>query len=317
MTEKKIVAIVGATGGQGGGLARAILHDPSGGFSVRALTRRTGSDPALALARHGAEVVFADLDRVETLKRALDGAYAAFCVTNFWEHRSADRELAQARAIAHSAACAGTEHVIWSTLEDTRQWIPPDGDRMPTLLGRFNVPHFDAKGEANSEFTRLNVPTTFQLTSFYWDNFIGFPGMAPRRDASGVLTLAMPMGDKRLPGIAVEDIGRCAYGILRAGRVFIGQTVGIAGEHLTGLEIASALSRSLGQPVRYADVPPDVYRGLNIPRAEELANMFQFKRDFQDLFCGARSVERSRRLNPLLQSFEQWLADNGRRIRID
>lgn len=311
MTEKKTVAIVGATGAQGGGLARAILRDPSSGFSVRALTRRTASEPARALAESGADIVFADLDQAETLKRAFDGVHAAYCVTNFWEHGSPERELAQAAAMAHAVACAGTSHVIWSTLEDTRRWVPLDSDRMPTLLGRYKVPHFDAKGEANAEFIRRNVPATFLLTSFYWDNYIAFPGMGPRRDKSGVLTLTMPMGDKRLPGIAAEDIGRCAYGVLRAGSSYIGQTVGISGEHLTGAEIVSKMSRSIGEDVRYVDVSADEYRRLGFPGADDLGNMFQFKRDFQDVFCLARSVAHSRRLNPLLQTFDQWLGGNG------
>jgi uncharacterized protein YbjT (DUF2867 family) len=185
---------------------------------------------------------------------------------------------------------------------------------MPTLLGRYKVPHFDAKGEANAEFIRRNVPATFLLTSFYWDNYIAFPGMGPRRDKSGVLTLTMPMGDKRLPGIAAEDIGRCAYGVLRAGRSYIGETVGISGEHLSGAEIVSKMSRSIGEDVLYEDVSADEYRRLDFPGADDLGNMFQFKRDFQDVFCRARSVAHSRQLNPLIQTFDQWLGVNGRRI---
>lgn len=317
MTDKKIVAIVGATGAQGGGLARAILSDRSGPFSVRALTRRPTSGPAQCLAEQGAEIVAADLDRVETVKRAFDGAHAVFCVTNFWEHHSPDRELAQAQVLAQAAACAGNEHVIWSTLEDTRLWVPLGSCQMPTLKGRYKVPHFDAKGEANAAFTDRHVPATFLMTSFYWDNYIHFPGMGPRRDRSGVLTLTMPMGDKRMPGIAAEDIGRCAYGVLRAGGEYVGRTVGIAGEHLSGLEIASALSRSLGEPVRYADVTPEVYRQLEFPGADDLANMFQFKRDFEEAFRGRRTLELSRQLNPSLRTFEEWLAENGRRIPVD
>jgi uncharacterized protein YbjT (DUF2867 family) len=314
VTDTKVVAIVGATGAQGGGLARAILDDPSGEFSVRAVTRRPASERAAALARRGAAIVSADLDRPETLKPAFDGAHAVFCVTNFWEHGSPERETAQAAAMAHAAACAGNAHVIWSTLEDTRRFMPLDSDRMPTLLGHYKVPHFDAKGEANAEFTRRNLPVTFLLTSFYWDNYINFPGMTPYRDAAGGLALTMPLGDKRLPSMAAEDIGRCALGILRAGSAYAGRTVGVAGEHLTGLEIASGLSRALGVRVRYADVTPDEYRRLDFPGADDLGNMFQFKRDFQEAFCGARSVELSRQLNPLLQTFDEWLAQNGRHI---
>ena len=315
MTEKNVVAIVGATGAQGGGLARAILDDQSSVFSVRALTRRPASDRAAVLASRGATIVEADLDKPDTLKRAFDGAHTVFCVTNFWEHGSPERELTQAAAMAHAAACAGNAHVIWSTLEDTRRWVPLESSRMPTLCGRYKVPHFDAKGEANAEFTRRNLPATFLLTSFYWDNYIHFPGMTPRREAGG-LALMMPMGDQRLPGIAAEDIGRCAYGIVRAGDAYVGKTVGIAGEHLTGAEIASALTRAMGLTVRYADLTPDAYRRLDFPGADDLGNMFQFKRDFQDVFCGARNVEESRRLNPRLQTFEGWLSENGGRIPV-
>ena len=316
MTEKKIVAIVGATGAQGGGLARAILADPAGVFSVRAVTRRPESAAARALAACGADIVAADLDRAETLKRAFDGAHAAFCVTNFWEHGSPERELAQATAMAHATACAGNEHVIWSTLEDSRQWVPLTSRQMPTLRGHYKVPHFDAKGEANAEFTRRKVPATFLLTSFYWDNFIGFPGMAPRRTADGSITLTLPMGDKPLPGIAGEDIGRCAYGILKGGHDYVGKTIGIAGEHLTGIELAAALSQALGEHVRYADVTPEAYRRLDFPGADDLGSMFQFKRDFAEVFCAARSVEQSRQLNPSLLTFKRWLGENGSRIHI-
>jgi uncharacterized protein YbjT (DUF2867 family) len=308
--DHKIVAIVGATGAQGGGLARAILADPSGGFSVRALTRHPDSAAARALAARGADIVTADLDRVETLNPAFAGADAAFCVTNFWEHHSPDRELAQAAAMAQAAKDAGVAHVIWSTLEDARLYIPLESSQMPTLMGHYKVPHFDAKGEANAEFTNRNVPVTFLLTSYYWDNFIHFPGMGVTRGPDGILTLRLPMGDKKLPGIAVEDIGRCAYGILRAGDRYVGATVGVAGEHLTGAQLATGLATALGQSVQYTDVPPEVYRTFDFPGATDLSNMFQFKRDFQDLFCSARSIELSRQLNPALQTFDEWLANN-------
>lgn len=306
MPEKKVLAVVGATGAQGGGLVRAILSDPGAGFVARALTRKPDSDKAKALARQGAEVVQADLDDVESLKRAFAGAYAAFCVTNFWEHFSPEKEFAQAKNMAQAAKQAGLQHVIWSTLEDTRQWVPLSDNRMPTLMGKYKVPHFDAKGEANRLFTEAGVPVTFLLTSFYWDNLIYF-GSGPQRGADGKLAITFPMGDKKLPGIAVEDIGRCSFGIFKRGKEFIGKTVGVAGEHLTGTQMAAALTKALGQEVLYNAVEPDAYRKFGFPGAEDLGNMFQFKRDFNDYFCGARRVEFSRSLNPALLSFEQWL----------
>jgi uncharacterized protein YbjT (DUF2867 family) len=316
MSDKKIIAVLGATGAQGGGLARAILDDPQGGFAVRAITRDVNSDKAKELARRGAEVVAADVDNPESLRKAFAGAYGAYCVTFFWAHFSPERELAEAKAMAEAAKQAGLKHVIWSTLEDTRKWVPLSDNRMPTLGGKYKVPHFDSKGEADALFTQLGVPTTFLLTSFYWDNFISF-GMGPKKGPDGALAITMPMGDKKLPGIAAEDIGRCAYGIFKQGGELIGKTVGIAGEFLTGAQMAAGFSRALGQPVRYNDVPPEVYRSFGFPGAEDLGNMFQFKRDFESVFCGARNISGARALNPALQTFDAWLAANKARIPLE
>ncbi len=290
-------------------------RDPDGGFAVRALTRDPSSEKATALAARGAEVVQADIDDEASVRSAFEGAYGAFCVTNFWEHFSGEKEIVQAGNMARAAKSAGLKHVIWSTFEDSRKWIPLTDDRMPTLQGRFKVAHFDAKSEADHFFTDLGVPTTLMLTSAYWENFIYF-GWGPQRGEDGVLAVTFPMGDKKLPSIAAEDIGKSAYGIFKAGEEFIGATVGIAGEHLTGAEIATSLTKALGEEVRYNDVPPDVYRGFGFPGADDVGNMFQFKRDCNEDYCGARSLAVSRRLNPELQSLDTWLTANVGRIPI-
>ncbi len=316
MAEKKIIAVVGATGAQGGGLVRAILSDASSGFTARAITRNVNSDKAKGLAKLGAEVVAADVDDVESLKRAFTGAYGAFCVTFFWEHFSPEKEFAQATAMAKAAKHAGLEHVIWSTLEDTRKWVPLSDNRMPTLMGKYKVPHFDAKGEADQVFTELGLPTTFLLTSFYWENLIYF-GMGPKKGTDGRLAITFPMGDKKLPGIAVEDIGKCALGIFKKGREYIGKTVGVASEHLTGAQMAAALTKALNQEVRYNDVPPEVYRSFDFPYADDLGNMFQFFRDFAQDFRGGRNIDVTRGLNPALQTFDGWLAQHKSRIPLE
>jgi uncharacterized protein YbjT (DUF2867 family) len=316
MAEKNIIAVVGATGAQGGGLARAILADPHGGFAVRALTRDLNSEKAKALARRGAEVVATDLDDPESLMKAFDGAYGAFCVTFYWAHYSPEKELAEAAYMAQAAKQSGLKHVIWSTLEDTRKWVPLDDDRMPTLMGKYKVPHFDAKGEAEGTFTSMGLPVTLLLTSFYWDNFIYF-GAGPKAGPDGKLAITFPMGDRKLPGIAAEDIGKCSYGIFTRGGEFIGKKVGIAGEHLTGAEMAVAMSKALGREIRYNAVTPEQYRSFGFPGADDLGNMFQFKRDFNDYYCSVRSPELARSLNPELQTFDAWLAKNKDRIPLD
>lgn len=317
MSEKKVIAVFGATGAQGGGLVRALAADSDGEFTARAITRNRNSDKAKAVADLGVEVVTADLDDAASVQKAFEGAHGAYCVTNFWEHFSVEKELAQAKTLAEAAKAAEVSHVVWSTLEDTRKWIPISDDRMPTLQDKYNVPHFDGKGEANQYFTDAGVPITFLLTSFYWENLIYF-GMGPKKGADGKLTFALPMGEKKLPGIAAAvDIGKCTLGIFQQGEEVIGKTVGIAGEHLTGGEMADALGKALGQDVGYYAVPFDDYRKFDFPGADDLGNMFQFKHDFNEDFCGARSVDGSRELNPELKSFADWLAENKGSIPLE
>jgi uncharacterized protein YbjT (DUF2867 family) len=313
---KKIIAIVGATGAQGGSLAKAILSDKNSEFSVRALTRDPASDKAKELAAMGAEVVAGDIDDPQSLKQFLEGAYGAFFVTFFWAHFSPEKEMEEARRMAEAAKEAGLKHVIWSTLEDTRQWVPLDDDRMPTLQGKYKVPHFDAKGESDKFFRDEGVPTTFLRASFYWDNFIHF-GSGPKKGPDGKLYLTFPLDDKKMAGIAAEDIGKCAYGIFKKGDEVIGKTVGVAGEQLTGKEMSTALSKALGQEVIYNNVTPATFRSFGFPGADDLGNMFQFYRDFDNVCNDVRDVAFSKELNPELKNFERWLAENANRIPLD
>jgi uncharacterized protein YbjT (DUF2867 family) len=303
MTEKKVIAIVGATGQQGGGLARAILDDPDSEFAVRALTRNADSDAARRLTAQGAEVVEADISDEASVTKAFDGAYGAFLVTNFWDHMSPEQEKQDALNMARAAKTTGLTHVIWSTLDDTREHI--DDDRMPNI-GDYKVPHFDAKAEADQFFTDAGVPTTFLRTTFYWDGLLG--QMGPQRGEDGKLVLALAMGDSPLAGIAAEDIGRTAHGILQHPEL-VGQTISIASDHLTGTQIAEQLSTALGETVTYVPVPFDVLRSQPFPAAVEIANMFQFYAETPQ-FNTDRDVDAVRALNPRLQSLQQFLAEH-------
>lgn len=316
MPSKKIIAVFGATGAQGGGLANAILSDPASEFAVRAITRDVTSDKAKELAGKGAELVAADIDDPASMHKALEGAYGAFFVTFFWAHFSPEKEIAEAQHMAEAAKAAGLQHVIWSTLEDTRQWVPLDDNRMPTLMGKYKVPHFDGKGEADKFFTELGVPTTFLRASFYWDNFIHF-GSGPRKGPDGKQYLTFPLDDAKMGGIAAEDIGKCAYGIFKRGQELIGKTVGVAGEQLSGKEMADALSKALGQEIIFNNVTPDVYRSFGFPGAEDLGNMFQFYRDFEKDVNSVRDVSFSKELNPELKNFSQWLDANAKKIPME
>lgn len=312
----KTIVVFGATGAQGGGLVHSILDDPHSEFSVRAVTRDPGSDKAKALSEKGAEVFKADINNYDEVKKALQGAYGAYFVTFFWDHFSPEKEQNNAQNFVKAADEVGLEHAIWSTLEDTRNWVPLEDDRMPTLQGKYKVPHFDAKGEANKFFKDNEVPTTFFHASFYWDNMIYF-GQGPQRGDDGKLRLSLPIGDKKMAGIAAEDIGKCAYGIFKKGKELIGETIGVAGDQLTGDEMAKALTEALGEEVLYNEIEPATYRSFDFPGADDMGNMYQFYRDFDEVCNSSRDVSRSKELNPELKSFSEWLEDNGGKIPVD
>ena len=315
MQSKKIITIFGATGAQGGGLAHAILQDKNSAFAVRAVTRDINSDKAKELAQLGAEVVAADIDDQQSVENALRGAYGAFFVTFFWAHFSPEKEKAEAAIFVEAAKHADLKHVIWSTLEDVREYIPLNDQRMPTLHGQYKVPHFDGKGESDKLFTAAGIPTTFLLASFYWDNFIYF-GAGPKRGEDGKLALTLPIGNAKMAGIAAEDIGKCAYGIFKKGTEMVGKRIGIAGEQLTGKEMADGLSNALGEPVVYNKVPAEVYRSFGFPGADDLGNMFQFYDEFEKELNKTRDVSMSKQLNPDLLSYEQWLKKYGSKIPV-
>jgi uncharacterized protein YbjT (DUF2867 family) len=323
MADKKLIAVVGATGSQGGGLVRAILADPAQQFAVRALTRNPDSAKSKELAAAGAEVVKADLDDETSVRKAFEGAHGAFVVTNYWVERTAEEEAArprgqmeleQAEIAARAAKDAGVAHVIWSTLEDTREHFG-DTERVPSLDdGKYKVPHFDAKGEGNELFVKYGVPTTFLQTAFYFDS-MAIPGVGPIRGEDGKLVISLPMADQPLSGIASEDIGRTALGIFKRGDEFIGKTVSIAGEHLTVDKYAAKLSAVLGEEVVYRPLTWDQFRALDIPSGVEMANMFQFYAEDSDRFTGDRDLAVVRSLNPELKSFDDWAAEHASELK--
>lgn len=316
MENKKIITVFGATGAQGGGLVRAILADKNSEFSVRAVTRNANSEKAKVLTELGAELVVADIDDVASIKKALTGAYGAYFVTFFWDHFSVEKETQEVLNFIDASKESSLKHIIWSTLEDTRNWIPLDDNRMPTLQGKYKVPHFDGKGAADKLFIESGLPVTLLRTSFYWDNFISF-GMGPKKAPDGNYYITFPMDDKKLAGIGSDDIGKCAYGVFKKGSELFGKTIGIAGGKLSGNEMAEKLTTALGKKIMYNNVSPEIYRSFGFPGADDLGNMFQFKRDFNEDYNVIRNIDFSLELNPELKSFEKWLSVNAIQIPMD
>lgn len=289
------------TGAQGGSVARALLVK---GAKVRGLTRNASSDKAKALDSR-IEVVQCDMDSVDDLKRALDGAHGVYLVTNFWEHFDANKEVEQVKRVAEIAKECGVKHLVFSTLEDT------SAIDAPVVKDGFKTPHFDGKAIA-SAFLKENFDGATQFyTSFYYENFIYF-GMAPKLNGAedGVYRFGFPMGDKALPMMAIEDCGKAGAAALLDDSTK-GKSVGIASCHMTGPEMAKAFAALTGKKVEYVPMTRDQYAGLGFPGCEDLANMFKFKHDYNEEFCALRDVKASEKLvGGPLKSFESWLQDN-------
>jgi uncharacterized protein YbjT (DUF2867 family) len=251
------------------------------------------------------------------LTEAFKDAYGVFCVTNFWEHFSAAKETQQCKNVAAAAKAAGISHVVWSTLEHTSSFGA--GDSIPDIENdgqKLKVPHFDGKGMGDAAFKEAGVPTTFMITSFYWDNMVGL-GMGPKKGEDGTYAITFPQGeDTLLPGIAVQDIGVCAAGIFQDPSL-IGQTVGVAGEKLTCGQMAEKLTAALGTEVKFNSVTPDAYRSFGFPGAEDLGNMFQWQMETNADFCARRDVEGSKKLNAGLLDFDGFLAAHGKSIPME
>ena len=229
----------------------------------------------------------------------MQGAYEAYCVTFFWKYFSPEKELAEACTLAEPTKSDGVRLVIWSTLEESRQWVLLFNNRVFTLMCKYKVSSFDAKGEGNYFSIALGVTTAFLLTSFYWENFIRF-GMSPKPGPDCHLAITFSMGDGQLFGMVAEDTGWCSLDIFKQRTALIGNTVGITDEQPTSQGMAAGLSKALGFPV-----------------ADDLGNMFLTQRNFVDDSLKACSVEFSRQLNLDLQSLDTWLAIHARKIPME
>ncbi|VTJ67111.1 nmrA-like family domain-containing protein 1 [Marmota monax] len=292
MANRKVIAVFGATGSQGGSVAKALLESKH--FAVRALTRDVTRPNALALQKLGAEVVKGDLNDKASVEAALKGAYGAFVVTNFWEHFSKDKEVCQGKMVADTAKHLGLKHVVYSGLENVERLSG----------GKLKVPHFDGKGEVEEYFWSIGVPMTSVRLAAYFENFLTTwkPWKAPDGD---FYTLALPMGDVPMDGISVADVGAVVSSIFNSPEEFIGKAVGLSAEALTTQQYADVFSKSLGKEVRDAKITPEAYEKLGFPAAKELADMCRFYQMKPD-----RDVKLTHRLNPKVRSFSQFISEN-------
>lgn len=294
---RKTILVFGATGAQGGSVARSLLA--RGRFAVRAITRNPDSPAAQQLRELGAEIVKGDLDDPASLYAALLGCDAAFGVTNFWEHF--EKEGPQGRNLVNAVAASRVEHFVFSTL-------PPIEKETG---GALRSPHFDLKAEHEELARSLGIPATFVHVPFYYENFLYF--FPPRPSADGGFTFGFPQGNTPLAAISVQDVGSIVAPLFEERERWIGKVLKLAGDEIQAKEYAAIMSRVTGQQIRYTHVPREVFAALGFPGAEDLADMFEYYR--LHIPSRLRDIESCRTLAPELQSFETWAERNAAALR--
>jgi uncharacterized protein YbjT (DUF2867 family) len=293
MQQQKTILVTGATGAQGGSVAKALLA--ANRYAVRILTRNPSSAAARALKKMGAEVVAGDLDDINSLRAAMQDCYGVFGLTNFWEHFH--KEYQQGINLIDTVKEMGIRHFVLHTL--------PGYSKLSN--GKFPTSHCDNKA-ALQEYTKgLGIAATFINVAFYYENFFSFFPLQHAGDGS--FYFGFPQGDTRLATISVEDVGGIVASIFEHPLEYIGRTVGAVGANDDCAAYAEIFTRVLGKTVKYNYIPRDVYAGLGFDGAEEIANMFEVQR----LYIPERQLDliESYGLNPATQPFEKWVEKNA------
>lgn len=286
----KTIAVMGATGIQGGSLVQAFHSLKESGnneFQVRAITRDPTSEKAKIVEPLVQELVKADGNDVESMVKALKDCYGVYIVSDWWQDMDVAHEMQLLRNLKDASKKTGVKHIVLSTLEDSRPFVnsAENKDTWKVLdeeKGMY-VLHFDGKDEVAKEFMEEGLPTTCFYTTFYYENFINL-GLGPSRQSeSEPYSVTFPIGDAKMNMVAVADIGKAACAIFQD-ETLIGKSVGVKSQTLTGKEIADLFTQVCGQPVNYNAVPWDVYASFGFPGAAELANMFRFFEEDEENF---------------------------------
>jgi len=302
---KKVIAVMGATGMQGGGVVDAILAD--GTFACRAITRSTSSDKARALKDKGCEVVEADADKPGTLKKAFKGAEGAFLLTNFWEHHDFEREARQAIAAADAAHDAGVKHIVWSTLEDTMEHDSLR-DVIPKI-GNAKVPHFEAKSKATHYMKSKLYPVTYLYTSFYMENFYFFEMLRRVDDSNYEVILPTSRPNSKIAMVSMHDLGLMVLSIFKDPANSINQDRKVLSDFLTPKEIGEKLEKATGVKVDVKQPTPLEYAKYGFPGAQDLGHMFLYFSEYEDVWSTYSRVSDYEDFNTFLHRNAQALKD--------
>ncbi|KZP31088.1 NAD(P)-binding protein [Athelia psychrophila] len=255
----KVIVVFGATGAQGGSVAKYLLQD--GKAKVRAITRKADSEAAKALAKAGAEIVVANQDDPASLDSAFAGAHGVYGVTNFWEHyfgefaavsdevakaqKSQDRETVQGKNIVDAAKRAGIKHFVWSTLWHTD--VPED-----------KTPHFEGKHDIDNYAKAQGVPLTSLYTAFYFENLANVGMLGKNADGTFTVQVAFPE-DLKLPSYSVGETGGWVTEAFKNPSKWIGKDIHALGESISVKEFASTLAAISGKQVGYNKVSKEEF----------------------------------------------------------
>jgi uncharacterized protein YbjT (DUF2867 family) len=293
----KTILVFGATGAQGGSVARQLLA--RGKFAVRAFTRKADSPAAQELKKLGAEIAVGNLDEPATIAAALAGCYGAFGVTNFWEHF--DKEGPQGRNLVKAVADAKLQHFVYSTLPPIEK----------ATGGKLKSPHFDLKAEHEEYAKQLGIPATFVHVPFYYENFLYF--FPPRPAGDGTYQFAFPQGDTALAMMSVQDVGYIVARIFEEPQKYIGKVLSLAADEQPAASYASSMSKATGLDIKYSHMPRESFAALGFPGAEDLADMFEFYR--VHIPSRKTDIDTYRSLAPEIQSFDAWMGKNGGELK--
>jgi uncharacterized protein YbjT (DUF2867 family) len=295
--EQKSIVVLGATGAQGKGVVSALVND--GAYHVKAVTRNPEKDSGNAN-----KAIFADLNDLQSLKDAFEGAYGVFVVTNFWE--GAD-EITQSKNAIEAAKAAGMQHFIWSTLPDVEV----------ISKGAFEVPHFSNKAKVddlvkNAEFKY----STFVQPPFYYQNFIGALAPQPKQDGTTGWTLPIDPAKKAIHMSDINDLGKVVAGAFsqpeKAGN---GNYLALATE-LNSFNDVIAAYRSIGKEHTFTQVPAEMF-SIFFEGAKELTEMFGYFENYT--YMGPDSDSRIELAKEIATckfvTLAEWLSQNAREVK--
>jgi len=275
----KIILVTGATGQQGGAVARNLLDK---GWAVRAMTRNPDSERALELKSRGAEVVKADLNDPDTLTAPLDGIYGVFSVQNFWEAGNKG-EVTQGKALADAAKAANVKHFVYSSVASA--------DRNTDIV------HFDSKFEIEEYIRSIELPYTIFRPVFFMDNLFMMKEQIDNNNFKNALLEDVP-----LQMIAVNDIGRFVAQAFETPDKYIGESIDIAGDSITFPEAAELFSKKIGQDVSYTTISLEDFQN---EMGEEYAKMIDW---FNKVGYDVNIDELESSNNIKLVKLDEWVA---------